>query len=136
VFTFATRLTRLTGALAHMPPEQALQRAGQAAPDWLGGTRIGASLKEFNDTLGRPGHPRTTCWPRPPGPRRTTPPRPREGRRVLTGQTARTGQTAPLDPSRERPATPPGQAPKTSRRPPARPWPAARNGWRARTSPS
>ena len=55
VFTFATRLTRLTGALAHMPPEQALQRAGQAAPDWLGGTRIGASLKEFNDTVGRPG---------------------------------------------------------------------------------
>jgi uncharacterized protein with von Willebrand factor type A (vWA) domain len=55
VFTFATRLTRLTGALAHMPPEQALQRAGRAAPDWLGGTRIGASLKEFNDTVGRPG---------------------------------------------------------------------------------
>ena len=55
VFTFATRLTRLTGALANMPPEQALKRAGQAAPDWLGGTRIGASLKEFNDTLGRPG---------------------------------------------------------------------------------
>ena len=55
VFTFATRLTRLTGALAHMPPERALRRAGQAAPDWLGGTRIGASLKEFNDTVGRPG---------------------------------------------------------------------------------
>ena len=55
VFTFATRLTRLTGALAHMPPEQALRRAGQAAPDWLGGTRIGACLKEFNDTVGRPG---------------------------------------------------------------------------------
>ncbi|MGD0927659.1 MAG: VWA domain-containing protein [Streptosporangiaceae bacterium] len=55
VFTFATRLTRLTGALAHIPPEQALQLAGQAAPDWLGGTRIGASLKEFNDTVGRPG---------------------------------------------------------------------------------
>ena len=55
VFTFATRLTRLTGTLAHMPPEQALRRAGQVAPDWLGGTRIGASLKEFNDTVGRPG---------------------------------------------------------------------------------
>jgi uncharacterized protein with von Willebrand factor type A (vWA) domain len=55
VFTFATRLTRLTAALAHMPPEQALRQAGQVAPDWLGGTRIGASLKEFNDTLGRPG---------------------------------------------------------------------------------
>jgi hypothetical protein len=55
VFTFATRLTRLTPALAHMSPEQALQRAGQAAPDWLGGTRIGAALQEFNDTRGRPG---------------------------------------------------------------------------------
>jgi uncharacterized protein with von Willebrand factor type A (vWA) domain len=55
VFTFATRLTRLTGTLAHMPPELALQRAGQAAPDWLGGTRIGAALQEFNDTYGRPG---------------------------------------------------------------------------------
>ena len=58
VFTFATRLTRLTGALAHMPPGQALQRAGQAAPDWLGGTRIGAALQEFNDTYGRP-----RAWP-------------------------------------------------------------------------
>jgi uncharacterized protein with von Willebrand factor type A (vWA) domain len=55
VFTFATRLTRLTGTLAHMPPGQALQRAGQAAPDWLGGTRIGAALQEFNDTRGRRG---------------------------------------------------------------------------------
>ena len=55
VFTFATRLTRLTSALAHMPAEQALRKAGQAAPDWLGGTRIGAALQEFNDTLGRPG---------------------------------------------------------------------------------
>jgi uncharacterized protein with von Willebrand factor type A (vWA) domain len=55
VFTFATRLTRLTPVLAHMPPEQALQRAGQTALDWLGGTRIGTSLKEFNDTRGRAG---------------------------------------------------------------------------------
>jgi len=55
VFTFATRLTRLTGTLAHMPPERALQQAGQAAPDWLGGTRIGGALKEFNDTRGRRG---------------------------------------------------------------------------------
>ncbi len=55
VFTFATRLTRLTGTLAHIRPELALQRAGQTAPDWLGGTRIGASIKEFNDTRGRAG---------------------------------------------------------------------------------
>jgi hypothetical protein len=55
IFTFATRLTRLTGTLAHSSPELALERAGRAAPDWLGGTRIGASLKEFNDTRGRRG---------------------------------------------------------------------------------
>lgn len=52
VFTFATRLTRLTRVLARSGPALALQRAGQAAPDWSGGTRIGAALKEFNDTYG------------------------------------------------------------------------------------
>ena len=55
VFTFATRLTRLTGTLAHTRPGVALQQAGQAAPDWLGGTRIGESLAEFNNTHGRRG---------------------------------------------------------------------------------
>jgi uncharacterized protein len=55
VFTFATRLTRLTGTLAHARPGLALQRAGQAAPDWLGGTRIGDSIAEFNDNYGRRG---------------------------------------------------------------------------------
>jgi uncharacterized protein len=55
VFTFATRLTRLTGALARSTPAAALRRAGQAAPDWLGGTRLGAALKQFNDDYGRRG---------------------------------------------------------------------------------
>jgi uncharacterized protein len=55
VFTFATRLTRLTGTLAHVRPGVALQQAGQAAPDWLGGTRIGESVAEFNDSYGRRG---------------------------------------------------------------------------------
>jgi uncharacterized protein with von Willebrand factor type A (vWA) domain len=55
VFSFATRLTRLTPALARQQPGRALERAGQAAPDWLGGTKIGASLKEFNDMYGRRG---------------------------------------------------------------------------------
>src|SRR6202035_5124835 len=55
VFTFATRLTRLTGALAHVRPGVALQQAGLAAPDWLGGTRIGASIAEFNNSYGRRG---------------------------------------------------------------------------------
>ena len=55
VFTFATRLTRLTPALSRTLPGVALQRAGEAAPDWLGGTKIGESIKEFNDVYGRRG---------------------------------------------------------------------------------
>ncbi len=52
VFTFATRLTRLTRALAAATPETMLAKAGEAAPDWAGGTRIGAALREFNDRYG------------------------------------------------------------------------------------
>jgi uncharacterized protein with von Willebrand factor type A (vWA) domain len=55
VFTFATRLTRLTPVLARTLPGVALRRAGQAAPDWLGGTKIGPALKDFNDHYGRRG---------------------------------------------------------------------------------
>ena len=55
VFTFATRLTRITGTLAHVRPGLALHQAGQTAPDWLGGTRIGESIAEFNDSYGRRG---------------------------------------------------------------------------------
>jgi len=55
VFTFATRLTRLTGTLTHARPALALQQAGQVAPDWLGGTKIGESVKEFNNSYGRRG---------------------------------------------------------------------------------
>jgi hypothetical protein len=55
VFTFATRLTRLTRTLVHTRPELALRRAGEAAPDWMGGTRIGESIAEFNAQYGRRG---------------------------------------------------------------------------------
>ena len=55
VFTFATQLTRLTRVLGKSRPGPALQRAGQTAPDWLGGTKIGTALKEFNDLYGRRG---------------------------------------------------------------------------------
>jgi uncharacterized protein len=55
VFSFATRLTRLTPALARSSPAAALKEAGHAAPDWLGGTRLGTALKEFNDNFGRRG---------------------------------------------------------------------------------
>jgi uncharacterized protein len=55
VFTFATRLTRLTPVMSRTLPGLALERAGHVAPDWLGGTKIGAALKEFNDNWGRRG---------------------------------------------------------------------------------
>jgi uncharacterized protein with von Willebrand factor type A (vWA) domain len=52
VFSFATRLTRLTPTLAAASPDTMLAKAGEAAPDWSGGTRIGAAIKEFNDRYG------------------------------------------------------------------------------------
>jgi uncharacterized protein len=55
VFTFATRLTRLTPVLARSSPAQALASAGQSAPDWSGGTRIGPAIREFLDHYGRAG---------------------------------------------------------------------------------
>jgi len=54
-FVFATRLTRLTRALAGRHPERAIQRAAATAPDWSSGTRIGDALKAFNDRHGRRG---------------------------------------------------------------------------------
>jgi len=55
VFSFATRLTRLTAALTRSTPAAALARAAETAPDWHGGTKLGAALKEFNDRYGRRG---------------------------------------------------------------------------------
>jgi uncharacterized protein with von Willebrand factor type A (vWA) domain len=54
-FVFATRLTRLTRTLRGRDPQVAISRATKAAPDWSGGTRIGAALKAFNDQHGRRG---------------------------------------------------------------------------------
>jgi uncharacterized protein len=54
-FVFATRLTRVTRALATRSPERAIQRAAATAPDWSSGTRIGDALKAFNDRHGRRG---------------------------------------------------------------------------------
>jgi uncharacterized protein len=52
-FGFGTRLTRVTPDLAMRDPEAALAKATAIAVDWGSGTRIGASLKEFNDLYGR-----------------------------------------------------------------------------------
>ncbi len=55
VFVFATRLTRVTRALARGRAPEALARASAAAPDWAGGTRIGEALRAFTDRHGRRG---------------------------------------------------------------------------------
>jgi uncharacterized protein with von Willebrand factor type A (vWA) domain len=52
-FAFGTRLSRLTPDLRTRDPEAALARATERVLDWGSGTRIGASLKEFNDSWGR-----------------------------------------------------------------------------------
>ena len=54
-FVLATRLTRLSRALATGNPDLALAKAAEEAPDWSGGTRIGAALKTFVDEYGRRG---------------------------------------------------------------------------------
>jgi len=52
-FAFGTRLTRLTRELLIRDPEGALRAASARVADWSGGTRIGHSLKAFNDEWGR-----------------------------------------------------------------------------------
>jgi hypothetical protein len=48
VFTFGTRLTNVSRALAQKDPDAALAAAGRDAQDWEGGTRIGEALHRFN----------------------------------------------------------------------------------------
>ena len=52
-FAFGTRLTRLTPELGARSPEAAFEAAAARVHDWSGGTRIGASLKAYNDEWGR-----------------------------------------------------------------------------------
>ncbi|MEP7023626.1 MAG: VWA domain-containing protein [Actinomycetota bacterium] len=55
VFCFGTRLTRISRALDHRKPDQALERAAAVVFDWEGGTRIGDSLDTFVREWGRRG---------------------------------------------------------------------------------
>jgi uncharacterized protein with von Willebrand factor type A (vWA) domain len=48
VFVFGTRLTNITRQLRHRDVDVAMARVADAIKDWSGGTRIGASLREFN----------------------------------------------------------------------------------------
>jgi len=52
-FTFGTRLTNVTRALAGHDADAALAAAGRAAEDWEGGTRIAECLATFNRDWGR-----------------------------------------------------------------------------------
>ena len=48
VFVFGTRLTNITRQLRHRDIDVAMAKVAEAIKDWSGGTRIGASLREFN----------------------------------------------------------------------------------------
>jgi len=52
-FTFGTQLTNISRALGSKDVDQALKSVGQDASDWQGGTRIGASLEQFNKDWSR-----------------------------------------------------------------------------------
>lgn len=52
-FAFGTRLSRLTPALATRDAEAALDACTAAVVDWGSGTRIGASLREYNEVYGK-----------------------------------------------------------------------------------
>jgi uncharacterized protein with von Willebrand factor type A (vWA) domain len=53
VFVFGTRLIRLTEEFRTRDPQQALAAAAKRVVDWASGTRIGTSLRTFNDVWGR-----------------------------------------------------------------------------------
>ncbi len=48
VFMFGTRLTNVTRELQNLDADEAIAKVSAAVKDWSGGTRIGATLKEFN----------------------------------------------------------------------------------------
>ena len=58
VFTFGTRLTRVTRALRLKQPDEALAAVSGMVADWDGGTRIGDALAGIplrSTRSGRPG---------------------------------------------------------------------------------
>lgn len=57
-FTIGTRLTRVTRELSSRDPDAGLAAAADSVQDWSGGTRLGATLHEFNDRWGVRGHAR------------------------------------------------------------------------------
>ncbi len=52
-FLFSTRLTRITRQLRLSRPDEAIAAVARVVPDWSGGTRIGAAIKEFHQRWSR-----------------------------------------------------------------------------------
>jgi uncharacterized protein with von Willebrand factor type A (vWA) domain len=52
-FVFGTRLTRVTRIIRDRDRDRGLARVSEAVVDWAGGTRIGASFREFNQRWAR-----------------------------------------------------------------------------------
>lgn len=52
-FLFSTRLTNVTRHMRRRDPDEALSACSDAVADWAGGTRIGATLCEFNRLWSR-----------------------------------------------------------------------------------
>jgi uncharacterized protein with von Willebrand factor type A (vWA) domain len=55
VFTIGTRLTRVTRAMRVRDGAAAVAAAGDAVPDWSGGTRLGEVMQAFLDRWGQRG---------------------------------------------------------------------------------
>ncbi len=55
IFTLGTRLTQITGPMRTSDVERAMVRAGDEVADWAGGTRLGETLRAFNDRWGARG---------------------------------------------------------------------------------
>lgn len=51
-FTIGTRLTRVTRELQSRDPDAAMRAASDSVKDWSGGTRLGETLRSFNDEWG------------------------------------------------------------------------------------
>ena len=52
-FVFSTRLTRVTRILRDRDRDRAMAKVSEAVSDWAGGTRIGESLRTFNQHWAR-----------------------------------------------------------------------------------
>jgi uncharacterized protein len=52
-FVFGTRLTNISRQLRHRDVDIALAAISESVKDWSGGTRIGATLKQFNQSWSR-----------------------------------------------------------------------------------